>query len=338
MRKVILCRIGWMTYYEGSKPDDPKPKGGGSYNVKHTGLEAYNFKKINKQFFGYVTAPGYKLNLRRIDPTVKKNTIHNGLVIFIATKPKKGGQVVIGWYKNAKLFDVEQEDDTGQRDNFRYNIVASIKDAVLLPTYLRTFKVPAGTGGIGQANVAYLLNDDGTAKKLPWFKSLQEYIDTYNGINLVTDPEAEFVEDLRGILEKEEAKRSGQGILISAPIRKAVEKRAMKCATDYYEGKKYRVEDVSSKKSYDLLCIKGKDIKYVEVKGTQGRCERIFVTRNEVKHALKYKNNTALFIQYNIKVNCHGRKIKAVGGKFKTISPWKIKKSRLKALGYVYEL
>ena len=53
MRKVIFCRIGWMTYYEGPKSDDPKPKGGGLYNVKHTGLEAYNFKKINKRFFGY---------------------------------------------------------------------------------------------------------------------------------------------------------------------------------------------------------------------------------------------------------------------------------------------
>ncbi|MGB3477914.1 MAG: DUF3883 domain-containing protein [bacterium] len=338
MRKVILCRIGWMTYYEGPKSDDPKPKGGGSYNVKHTGLEAYNFKKINKRFFGYVTTPGYKLNLRRIDPTVKENTLRNVLVIFIATKPKKGGQVVLGWYKNAKLFDVEQEDNAGQRDSFRYNMVASIKDAVLLPTYLRTFKVPAGTGGIGQANVAYFLNGDGIAKKLPWFNSLQEYIDTYDGVNLITDPEAEFMEELQDILEKKEAKRAGQGFLISGPIRKAVEKRAMICATDYYKGKKYRVEDVSSKKSYDLLCVKDKDIMHVEVKGTQGRCERIFVTRNEVKHVLKYKNNTALFIQYNIKVNCHGRKIKAVGGMFKTISPWKIKKSRLKALGYVYEL
>ena len=44
IKRAVFFRIGWMKYYDGRKPDDPKPIGGGSHNKKHCGDELYNFR------------------------------------------------------------------------------------------------------------------------------------------------------------------------------------------------------------------------------------------------------------------------------------------------------
>jgi hypothetical protein len=46
IKRVSFSRVGWMRDYDGPKPDDPRPIGGGSYNKKYKGAEMYNFTKI----------------------------------------------------------------------------------------------------------------------------------------------------------------------------------------------------------------------------------------------------------------------------------------------------
>jgi len=50
--KVILARIGFMKFYQGPKPGDEKPIGGGSYNTGKIGHEAYNYIKGTAGYSG----------------------------------------------------------------------------------------------------------------------------------------------------------------------------------------------------------------------------------------------------------------------------------------------
>jgi len=42
--RVLLARIGYMTYYAGSQSGDERPKHGGAYNDGNIGHELYNFR------------------------------------------------------------------------------------------------------------------------------------------------------------------------------------------------------------------------------------------------------------------------------------------------------
>jgi hypothetical protein len=55
---------------------------------------------------------------------------------------------------------------------------------------------------------------------------------------------------------------------LTAPQRKAVERRSMAVTTHYYEGNGWSVKDVSSYRPYDLECTKDRQELHVEVKGT----------------------------------------------------------------------
>jgi hypothetical protein len=52
IKRAVFFRIGWMKYYDGRKPDDPKPIGGGSHNKKHCGDELYNFRGVGGRYYG----------------------------------------------------------------------------------------------------------------------------------------------------------------------------------------------------------------------------------------------------------------------------------------------
>ena len=59
--KVLFSRIGLMKYYDGPKPDDLRPVGGGSYNKMNVGSEMYNFSTIGRSVYGFIqTAGGHR--------------------------------------------------------------------------------------------------------------------------------------------------------------------------------------------------------------------------------------------------------------------------------------
>ncbi|GAI67141.1 unnamed protein product, partial [marine sediment metagenome] len=163
--RVIICRIGWMKYYKGPQIGDPKPVGGGEYNRKKIGHEAFNYKEINGYFYGFVQYRGYRVNLKRIDPKADKSYLDNTLVIFVAKHPSNYGQRVVGWYNEARILEKVKKNRIKQRMNFLYNIIAFTNKSVLLPTGLRIHVVPSGRNGLGQSNITYLLDSNYKQKK-----------------------------------------------------------------------------------------------------------------------------------------------------------------------------
>jgi hypothetical protein len=158
--RVLFARIGWMTYYAGIQPDDPRPLRGGAFNKKGRGHELFNFKKIrdldNKEvLYGFVSPPTSgknRLNLGRIDPTCEGDELDKVTVIFVSD------QKIIGWYRNATLLRDWHDDPTrkrvwtterGQRQSAFYNMKTRVRDAVLLPRALRTYEIPRLKNGFG---------------------------------------------------------------------------------------------------------------------------------------------------------------------------------------------
>lgn len=116
----------------------------------------------------------------------------------------------------------------------------------------------------------------------------------------------------------------GQGFLNDPAIRRAVELHAQKRAEQYFVERGYSVSDVSSKEPYDLHCELAESELHVEVKGTTGNGETVFLTRNEVEHARANKSRMALVIVHGITVVRSGVELEVFGGELEAICPWDV--------------
>jgi len=76
----------------------------------------------------------------------------------------------------------------------------------------------------------------------------------------------------------------------------------MRQAEQHFVNLGYDIQDVSCSKPFDLLCTKGDAELHVEVKGTTGAGEAIFLTFNEVEHACANSDRMALFILHSIEL------------------------------------
>ena len=47
---VLFAKVGWMKFYDGPRPDDPKPIGGGANNRTNFGHEGFNFRRYGERF------------------------------------------------------------------------------------------------------------------------------------------------------------------------------------------------------------------------------------------------------------------------------------------------
>ena len=171
IQKVLFSRIGWMRDYDGWKPDDRRPIGGGSYNKKKPGTERYNFQKCGRRFYGFVQTQvrSGKIKLERIAPGVLSDSIAGVLLIFVARRHGNGKQVVVGWYRNATLYRHPQKSFSARRNGLHYFAVSKIRDAVRLPVDMRMWKIPAGNKNtMGKTNVFYLYEPNGSRKKINW--------------------------------------------------------------------------------------------------------------------------------------------------------------------------
>ena len=159
----LFCNIGWKEDYRSQNIND-KLRGGGSYvEVQDHGGEVCNFTPHKKQIYGYVRLPHKrgKIDINKLGAKKDDFSIENVNVIWTAKNPAPGGKtVIIGWYKNATVYREFQEFDKAppcQRANNvpGYRIVAEESNCTLLPTGQRTFRIPRGKGGMGQANIWY---------------------------------------------------------------------------------------------------------------------------------------------------------------------------------------
>lgn len=343
--KVLLARVGFMKFYQGSKPGDEKPIGGGSFNAEKIGHEVYNFLDINGMMYGYFQPhmkPGEEINLGRIEQGFADDEIDNVLVIWFATNPIDKGQVVIGWYNNATVFRyIQSPNALPLRGNYNYNIKACAKDCVLLPISKRKFPVGhdiKGTkkGNPGQANAFYVLNDQGQAKDLrnpnnAWITKLIEYVENYDG-SKISSREDEIQED---ILTAEHSS-GGQGFQSDVEVRLMIESHAMDICKKHYSDKKYVVEDVSANCPYDFIIKKNGLSRFVEVKGTQTKGDTIILTKNEVELSRTQGNSMALFIVHSIVMN--KKTVKKGSGVVSIIEPWKVSNDRLTPISFTYRL
>ena len=129
---------------------------------------------------------------------------------------------------------------------------------------------------------------------------------------------------------------TGQGFKQSSEERKIIETYAMAKAIQFLEKEWEKVEDVSANCSYDLHCSRGKEELLVEVKGTTGRGEKIFLTKNEVKKA--HKGKFALFVVSEISLTTNSEETKAIDGVFRFYNPFVLDKNRLIPISYSYWL
>lgn len=345
MKKVLLARVGFMKFYQGPKPGDEKPIGGGSYNSEEIGHEAYNFLGIEGNLYGYFQPhmrPPYEVNLARIEPGSTGDSVQDVLVIWFATNPVDKGQVVIGWYNNATVFQsFQQATPVLQRGNCGYNVVARANTSVLLPLSNRKFPIGHGIDGSkkgnpGQANAFYIRDAQGNQKDLlqpnnAWIQELVEYVEGYDGPTIASR-EDHILED---ILTAEHSS-GGQGIQSDVEIRLMIESYAMETCRAHYLGHGFEVEDVSARESYDFVITKDGRARFVEVKGTQAAGDTIILTKNEVNLSRSTGENMVLFLVHSIAMN--KRTVRKGSGVVHIIEPWRIMEERLTPISFTYRL
>lgn len=187
---------------------------------------------------------------------------------------------------------------------------------------------------MGQANVCYPYLPSGAARFAQWMKRAVEFVDDYRGSNLLLEPVADAEAEVAAATEAALARSKGQGFARSLKQRQAIEGRAMKAASNYFRNKGFKVEDVSTRRPYDLLCIRKTTELHVEVKGTTTQGQAIILTKNEVEHACNPKHSCVLFVLHTIMLSGN----QATGGKANIIAPWTVRAKHLKPICYTYAL
>jgi hypothetical protein len=327
---ALLCRVGWCVNYDGLE----QPIGGGRYNDVYPGGEQANFVPHDGQVYGYVSPPlTERLNFSRIAPSSEDGMADDVLVVWVATHPEEGGQRVIGWYRHATAHEQLQKPPSPRQRHWYFR--ADTASAVLIPADQRSFRLsPTRAGGMGQSNVRYLYDQSGEWQPPRWWRGVVNYIENYEGENLIGNPYANVVALIGDVLETRAA--GGQGFGLTPKERKAVEDHAMARAKAYYRKLGWtKVDDVSKNRPHDLLCTKGRGKLCVEVKGTTGPGDSVVLTRNEVKHAKE--NRSALVIVSGISLSGSKTNPKASGGRIRVEDPFNPEDKRLNAIAYDYQ-
>lgn len=132
----------------------------------------------------------------------------------------------------------------------------------------------------------------------------------------------------------------GQAFLQDAALKRKIELHAMEVAVRWYEGQGYIVTDTSAFESFDLECqLDGPGRTRVEVKGTSGSADTVFLTDNEVRAARSDGIPTDLFIVSDIEIAGGPSEGWAVqGGRGARIEGWIPEEDRLQPVQYRYSV
>jgi hypothetical protein len=126
------------------------------------------------------------------------------------------------------------------------------------------------------------------------------------------------------------------GFQTDSTIRKKVELHAMAVVRKYFIDQGFDVEDHSKNHPYDLKCSKGKNAKYVEVKGTQTGGQVVALTKNEVAFVWANSGKCVLCVVRGIQVERHAG-IKATGGQLEIDDPFILEDIKLTPLTYEFK-
>lgn len=133
-------------------------------------------------------------------------------------------------------------------------------------------------------------------------------------------------------------RQRGQGFIADSKVRKAVELRAMALAKEWYGELGFTVEDTSKNRPYDLRCTRDADVRRVEVKGTMGGGDHVWLTRGEVSAAEETNTITDLFIVSNLSVERTEESAIVSGGDIDVILGWLPSRDDLTALQFEYRV
>lgn len=131
-------------------------------------------------------------------------------------------------------------------------------------------------------------------------------------------------------------RRPGQGFLLTASERRAIEHHSVRMATEHFEAQGWSVKDVGAKESFDLLLTRGEKRLHVEVKGTTSAGLEVILTRAEVEKQRKYYPDNALVVVHSIKLDRTGVEPTASGGILHCTSPWAVEDEDLTVISYAY--
>jgi len=233
--------------------------------------------------YGYVESRG-RINLERLGAEQGADSISDILIVWTAKHPQ-GGIYIIGWYNNATVYrDYQDASDMPTRkykdEYLSYNAVARATDAKLLPEDERTFPIPRGNGGKGQANVWYC--DD--PNMISFREKVLDYIETgQNKYKRTSNTPRQANIFLRQEIE-------------CVAIQKVREYKVR----EYYEGLGYLVESVEGDNAgWDLDIKKDKIVLNVEVKGLSGEKVSVELTPNEYCNMMRRKNSYRLAVVTN---------------------------------------
>ena len=272
---LVLFNIGWMRSYEGQTPSDRISNGGKFIDDHGFGGEVENFKVVGEYVYGYVRpSPGSTINVRRLGASRDASYVDNVTIVFTARRPEGGG-VVIGWYKDARVWRYEQ------RINERSYYARTSKDnSVLLEIDERVLYVPLARDpneewGVGHSNIRYVAQSDESKK---YIRKLRAYLENPTEFN-----------DFR--------EQSGHRQPIDPAQRAKVEKAAINHVTNYYSEKGFVCESVErDNKGWDLEVNRGVVHLIVEVKGCSGDATRVELTPNEYRAMCAQRNKYRLAI------------------------------------------
>lgn len=132
------------------------------------------------------------------------------------------------------------------------------------------------------------------------------------------------------------AHKGGQGFLLTAAERRALEKRSVLLATKHFEAQGWTVKDVGASKPYDLHLTRGDEKLHVEVKGTTSDGSQIILTRAEVEWQRKFAPDNALVLVHSIELDRTVEPVTATGGVLHCTSPWTIENETLTVISYIH--
>lgn len=177
-----------MNDYQGITNED-SPKHGGSYIAQYkSGAEVYNFKPFNGIMYGFVEA-GWEpkprcINITNLGASKQAQSVEDVLVVWVARHSCKRQTLVVGWYRNARVYRASQEappDSPRKLPNgtdAEYFATADKNDCVLVPPSLRICEIPRtekGKGGLGQKNIWYAKDELGLETKLRVLEYIRNY-------------------------------------------------------------------------------------------------------------------------------------------------------------------
>ncbi|MFF0723642.1 MrcB family domain-containing protein [Streptomyces sp. NPDC004134] len=130
--------------------------------------------------------------------------------------------------------------------------------------------------------------------------------------------------------------QSGQGFLLTASERKAIELHSVRMATEHFQAHGWTVKDVGDRESFDLLLTCGERKMRAEVKGTTSVGTEVILTRAEVEKQRTYYPDNALVVVHSIQLDRTGTEPRTSGGVLHCTSPWKVEDDDLTVISYAY--